>query len=187
MSPFPAPGVSGSGHRMAITTPLGALGKGKRGISASGWLLRGAAAGAAATTVLNTVTYLDMAVRGRGTSSTPEQTVEALADKAHVSIPGEGDTRDNRVAGLGPMTGIVAGVGVGALSGLARSAGFRPRPLVGGLVATVAALLAANGPMAALGISDPRTWAATDWAADVVPHLAYGFAMHSTLAALDRA
>ena len=38
-----------------------------------------------------------------------------------------------------------------------------------------------------LGISDPRTWSATDWAADVVPHLAYGFATHATLAALDRA
>ncbi|SDP60948.1 hypothetical protein SAMN05660199_04363 [Klenkia soli] len=172
---------------MAKKTPLGAIGKGRRGISTGGWLVRGAAAGAAGTTVLNTVTYLDMAVRGRGTSDTPEQTVEALADKAHVGIPGQGDTRDNRVAGLGPLTGIVAGVGVGVLAGLARAAGFRPNPVVGGLVATVGALVGANGPMAALGISDPRTWSTTDWAADVVPHLAYGFATHSTLAALDRA
>ena len=172
---------------MAKQTPLGAIGKGKRGISTGGWLLRGAAAGATGTTVLNTVTYLDMTARGRGTSSTPEQTVEKLAEKAHVEIPGEGDTRDNRVSGLGPLTGIVAGVGVGALAGLARALGFRPNPLVGGLVAGVGALVAANGPMAALGISDPRTWSATDWAADVVPHLAYGFATHSTLSALDRA
>jgi len=28
--------------------------------------------------------------------------------------------------------------------------------------------------MAALGVSDPRSWGATDWASDVVPHLAYG-------------
>jgi hypothetical protein len=39
--------------------------------------LLGAAAGAAGTTALNTVTYLDMAVRGRPTSSTPEDIVEA--------------------------------------------------------------------------------------------------------------
>lgn len=122
-----------------------------------------------------------------GTSSTPQQTVEALAGKAHVDIPGEGDTRDNRLSGLGPLTGIAAGVGVGALAGLARAAGFRPGPLVGGLVATVGALIGANGPMTALGISDPRTWSATDWASDVVPHLSYGFATHSILAALDRA
>ena len=107
---------------MAKQTPVGAFGKGRRGISAGGWALRGAAAGAAGTTVLNTVTYLDMVLRGRGVSSTPEKTVEVLADKAHVPIPGEGETRDNRVAGLGPLTGIAAGVGVGVLAGLGRAA-----------------------------------------------------------------
>ena len=59
---------------MAKKTPLGVSGKGKRGISTAGWLLRGAAAGAAGSTALNAVTYLDMVVRGRGTSSTPERT-----------------------------------------------------------------------------------------------------------------
>ena len=44
-------------------------------ISTVGWMLRGAAAGAAGTTALNVVTYLDMAVRGRPASSTPERTV----------------------------------------------------------------------------------------------------------------
>ncbi|MGI8900330.1 MAG: hypothetical protein ACR2HA_05280 [Nocardioides sp.] len=34
-------------------------------------VLAGVAAGAAGTTALNAVTYLDMAIRGRGTSSTP--------------------------------------------------------------------------------------------------------------------
>ncbi len=77
-------------------------------------VLIGAAAGAAGTTALNAVTYLDMVARGRPTSSTPEDTVEKLSDKAHVPVPGEGDARQNRVAGLGPLTGLVAGVGVGA-------------------------------------------------------------------------
>jgi len=63
--------------------------------------LRGAAAGAAGTTALNAVTYLDMVLRGRGTSSTPEDTVEKLSDKIHVPVPGEGDERVNRVSGLG--------------------------------------------------------------------------------------
>ena len=86
-------------------------------------LLRGAAAGAAGTTALNAVTYLDMAVRGRPSSSTPEQTVERLSEVAHVPVPGEGETHDNRVSGLGPLTGLVAGVGTGVALGLARAAG----------------------------------------------------------------
>lgn len=150
-----------------------------------GWALRGAAAGAAGTTALNVATYLDMALRGRGSSSTPEKTVEALADRAHLQIPGEGETRENRTAGLGALTGLIAGIGVGKLLGLGRAAGFRPGPTAGVLVATAGALLAGNGPMTALGVTDPRTWSATDWTADIVPHLAYGLVAHATLSALD--
>jgi hypothetical protein len=170
---------------MARQIPIGTIGKGRRGISPAGWALRGAAAGAAASTALNAVTYLDMAVRGRGTSSTPEQTVEKLAEKAHVPIPGDGDTRANRVQGLGPLTGLVAGVGVGVLTGLARAAGFRSQWLVGTLLTTAGVLVAANGPMTALGITDPRTWSATDWASDLVPHLVYGAVLKSTMDAFD--
>jgi len=43
----------------------------------------------------------------------PEDTVEKLSDKAHVPVPGEGDARQNRVAGLGALTGLVAGGRVG--------------------------------------------------------------------------
>ena len=171
---------------MAKRTPLGTIGKGRRGISVAGWALRGAAAGAAGTTALNAVTYLDMTVRGRPTSSTPEQTVEKLAEKAHVPIPGEGDTRQNRIQGLGPITGLAAGVGVGAVVGLVRAAGYRSQPLVGTLLTTLGVLVAANGPMTVLGITDPRTWSATDWASDIVPHLAYGAVVKTTMDAFDR-
>jgi hypothetical protein len=171
---------------MAKRTPVGTVGKGRRGISVLGWALRGAAAGAAGTTALNAVTYLDMAVRGRGTSSTPEQTVENLAEKAHLPIPGEGRTRENRVQGLGPLTGLVAGVGVGVAAGLVRAAGFRSQPLVGTALTTLGVLVAANGPMTVLGITDPRTWSATDWLSDVVPHLAYGAVLKTTMDAFDR-
>jgi hypothetical protein len=147
--------------------------------------LLGAAAGAAGTTALNGVTYLDMAARGRPSSSTPEDTVEALADKAHVPIPGEGDAHDNRVAGLGPLTGLLAGVGVGALLGLARAAGWRHGVALGGLVATVGAMVGTNGPMTVLGVTDPRTWPASSWIADVVPHVAYGVVTAAVLERLD--
>jgi hypothetical protein len=157
------------------------LGAGRHGISTLGWVLRGAAAGAAGTTALNAVTYLDMVGRGRGTSSTPEQTVEALAGKAHVQIPGDEEKRSNRVQGLGPLTGIVAGIGVGVLSGLARAAGFRTGPLVGTAVTGVGVLIAANGPMTVLGITDPRTWSTTDWLSDLVPHLAYAAVVETTM------
>jgi hypothetical protein len=152
----------------------------------AGWALRGAAAGAAGTTALNAVTYLDMTVRGRPTSSTPEQTVEKLAEKAHVPIPGDGDKRQNRIQGLGPITGLVAGVGVGVGVGLARAAGYRSRPLVGTVLTTLVVLVGTNGPMTVLGITDPRTWSAVDWASDIVPHLAYGAVVKTTMDAFDR-
>ena len=171
---------------MAKRTPLGTIGKGRRGISVAGWALRGAAAGAAGSTALNAVTFLDMVVRGRGASSTPERTVEKLAEVAHVRIPGDDETRSNRVQGLGPITGLVAGVGVGVVVGLVRAAGYRSQPLVGTLLTTLGVLVATNGPMTVLGITDPRTWSATDWASDVVPHLAYAAVVKTTMDAFDR-
>ncbi len=171
---------------MAKRTTVGTIGKGRRGISVAGWALRGAAVGAAGSTALNAVTYLDMVVRGRGTSSTPEQTVEKLAEKAHVRIPGDEEKRSNRVQGLGPITGLVAGVGVGVGVGLLRAAGFRSRPLVGTVLTTLGVLVASNGPMTVLGVTDPRTWSATDWASDIVPHLAYGAVVKTTMDAFDR-
>jgi hypothetical protein len=171
---------------MATTTPLGTFGKGKRGISTTGWLLRGAAAGAAASTALNAATYLDMAVRGRGSSSTPELTVEKMAEKAHVSIPGDEETRQNREQGLGPLIGLVAGVGVGVLTGLARASGYRSARPVGITLTTLGILVAANGPMTVLGVTDPRTWSATDWVSDLVPHFVYGVVLKTTMDAFDR-
>jgi len=162
------------------------MARGRRDVSTAGWILRGAAAGAAGTTALNAVTYLDMAVRGRGTSSTPEDTVEKLAATVHVPIPGEGETRQNRVEGLGPLMGLVAGIGVGVLGGLARASGFRASTPAGIALTTLGALIVANGPMTVLGITDPRTWSTTDWASDLVPHLAYGVVVTTTMDAFDR-
>jgi hypothetical protein len=166
---------------MAMKTPIGTFGTGERGIGTLGWMLRGAAAGAAGTTALNVVTYLDMTIRGRGASSTPEQTVEKVAETVHVPIPGAGQTRRNRVQALGALTGLGAGIGVGALVGLARAAGLRTSRPVGTALITAGVLVGTNGPMTVLGVTDPRTWSATDWISDVVPHLAYGAIVKTTM------
>ncbi|MEO7262708.1 MAG: hypothetical protein ABI047_15845 [Jatrophihabitantaceae bacterium] len=149
-------------------------------------LLIGGAAGAAGTTILNTVTYLDMAIRGRPASSTPQDSIEQLSARTHLRIPGDGDTRDNRVAGLGPLLGVAAGVGVGALLGLAQAAGWRPGLGASTAAAAAGALIAGNGPMTVLGVTDPRSWSAADWTADAVPHLAYGVVTAAVLKGLTR-
>jgi hypothetical protein len=149
-------------------------------------ILRGAAAGAAGTAALNAATYLDMVIRGRGTSDTPEQTVEALEDRLPVTVPGQGDARDNRIAALGSLSGIVTGIGIGAVFGVLRRAGLRPPTPIGAVLAGAAAMAATDTSMAALRVSDPRQWSATDWLSDALPHLVYGVATYATLAALDR-
>jgi hypothetical protein len=137
-------------------------------------LLIGAVAGAAGTTTLNVITYLDIAVRGRSTSSTPERTVEAMARLLHLTVPGSGDVLANRISGLGALTGYAAGIGMGLILGLAYALGSRPGLLVATLVATVLALVGTNGPMTVLGVTDPRTWGLAGWISDLVPHFGYG-------------
>jgi hypothetical protein len=137
-------------------------------------LLIGAVAGAAGTTTLNVITYLDIAVRGRSTSSTPERTVDAMARLLHLTVPGSGDVLANRISGLGALTGYAAGIGMGLILGLAYALGWRPGLVVGTLVATALALVGTNGPMTVLGVTDPRTWGLVGWISDVIPHFGYG-------------
>ncbi|PZR81717.1 MAG: hypothetical protein DLM65_05350, partial [Candidatus Aeolococcus gillhamiae] len=94
-----------------------------------------------------------MAIRARPTSSTPQETVKKLASEAHVTTPGNDEARQNRLAGLGPLAGLATGVGVGAVLGLGRSAGWRPGVLISTLAATVGALVGSNGPMTVLGVT----------------------------------
>ena len=148
--------------------------------------LGGAAAGAAGSTALNAVSYLEMALKGRPASTTPQDTVEKFVDVAQLTIPGSDEVKKNRIAGIGPLTGVIVGVGVGALLGLFRSAGWRPDPVVSGLAATVGAMIGGNVPMTVLGVTDPRTWTAKNWASDIAPHLAYGVVVAATLWGLGR-
>lgn len=148
-----------------------------------GTLIREALAGAAGTTALKMVTYTDMAVRGRPASDLPEQAVEKIADQSGIEIPGEGDQRQNRLHGLGPMLGLVTGIGVGAATGLLHPLFVRlPVWMCGPLVGATAMALT-DGPMKRLGLTDPQEWSATEWASDAVPRLTYGVV---TVAALRR-
>jgi drug/metabolite transporter (DMT)-like permease len=134
-------------------------------------LTRGLLAGAAGTLALDVTTYLDMAVRGRPASRTPEQTVQRLADIVRLDL-GTGDRAESRRTALGALLGYATGLGV-ALGYTLAVRRPQPVPVTAGLL-TVLAMTGANGPMTLLGITDPRTWKAIDWVADVVPHLAYG-------------
>jgi hypothetical protein len=137
-------------------------------------LLRGAAAGAAGTSALNVISYLDIVVRGRPTSTTPERTVEAMARLFGLTVPGTGDVLANRISGLGALTGYAAGIGTGMTLGLAYALGWRPGLLLATLVATAIALIGTNGPMTLLGVTDPRTWGIVGWISDLIPHFGYG-------------
>jgi uncharacterized membrane protein len=146
---------------------------------------RGLLAGAAGTTLLNATTYLDMAIRGRSPSDTPERTVDAGLERAGQELPGDSTQRDNRRTALGALSGIASGLAIGVGASAVRALGVRlPGPLAA--IATGAGAMAATDlPMAALGISDPRTWTAKDWVSDAVPHLAYGIGTHAVIAATD--
>lgn len=137
-------------------------------------LLSGAVAGAAGTTTLNVITYLDIALRGRPTSNTPERTVEAMARLFGLAVPGSGDVLTNRISGLGALIGYAAGIGMGLILGLAYARGWRPGLLTATLVATAIALIGTNGPMTVLGVTDPRTWGVVGWISDLIPHFGYG-------------
>jgi hypothetical protein len=149
--------------------------------------LRGALAGAAGIVALNATSYLDMAIRGRPSSDSPERLVEQAAGKVKVSIPGDDDKRRHRLQGLGPLSGIVVGITVGAAAGLLHRAMANSGhpipvavevPLIG-----AAAMALSDVPLALLGISDPASWSAQDWASDIIPHLAYGAVTCSGLSA----
>ncbi len=148
-------------------------------------ITRGIAAGAAGTTALNAVTYLDMAVRARPASETPQKAVEELTAKTGHRVPGSGETRENRLQAFGPLTGILTGVGVGAVAGgLSPALRKLPAPAAAALIGLIAMALT-DGPLVSLGLTDPRDWSKVDWISDIVPHLIYGAATYATLQAAE--
>jgi hypothetical protein len=148
-------------------------------------LLAGLLAGAAGTAALNAVTYTDMALRGRAGSGIPERLVDRATRAAGLEL-GDEETAANRRQALAALLGFGVGLGIGAAYGLTGGARGTADVAGGALVLAVAASLASDGPATALGLPDPRTWPAGAWAADAVPHLAYGAVTAVTYAGLTR-
>ncbi|MGC4807770.1 hypothetical protein [Micromonospora sp. DT233] len=142
-------------------------------------LVDGAIAGAVGSTALNVVSYLDMVLRARPASGTPDETAARMAGLAHVDL-GPEDRAANRRAGLGPLLGYGVGVAAGVAFALISGGRRVPLPVAVGLLGG-GVMAMSDGSMTALGVTDPRRWSRTDWASDVVPHLAYGLAAAATL------
>ncbi|TDC36656.1 hypothetical protein E1211_12800 [Micromonospora sp. 15K316] len=141
-------------------------------------LTDGAIAGAVGSTALNVVTYLDMALRGRPASSTPEQVVDRVAGAAHLSL-GPQDLAANRRAGLGPLLGYATGIGAGIGFALLTRGRRTSLTWASGLLGA-GVMAMTDGSMTVLKVTDPRTWRRSDWLSDIIPHLAYGLAAAAT-------
>ncbi|MGV9611719.1 hypothetical protein [Nocardia xishanensis] len=147
-------------------------------------ILWGAAAGAAGTTALNAVTFLDMMARGRPPSRTPEESVQRMADKLGVQVPGDDEQRQSRISGAGSLLGTGTGLSVGCVYGFARSTGWQPSIPAASLANTAAAMSLTGFSLFTLKVSDPRRWGRSDWLSDLVPHLAYGVVTALSYAAM---
>lgn len=90
--------------------------------------LAGLVAGAAGTVALNVVTYADMVVRGRASSSMLAKAAARMAEAAGVPL-GDEESANHRQQGLGSRLGYVTGLGVGVGYGLLRSSLRVPLPV----------------------------------------------------------
>jgi hypothetical protein len=131
----------------------------------------GAIAGAVGTLALDVVSYLDMYAQGRPASTLPADAAAKVAGKVGLDLSGDDDASNARRSALGALLGYSTGIAVGAAYGIVRR---RPGASRGALGLTGTVLVAANGPMVAMGLTDPREWGPKGWVSDLVPHLAYG-------------
>lgn len=145
-------------------------------------LAAGVLAGLAGSSALNAVTYLDMAVRARPASTTPEETARRITQVAGIGLGPEARAA-NRRSGLGPLLGYLAAVGT-AVAFTALVGDRRPALPAAAVGLGAAAMLAADVPMTLLGVTDPRRWSIVDWLSDLIPHATYGAVAAMTLRAL---
>lgn len=147
--------------------------------------LRGIAAGATGTAALNIATYVDMAARGRASSEVPAKVAGALTQSVGMPLEAEANGSEHvsqneqakaqhRLSGLGALMGYATGLGIGALYGLARPILVKlPLPLAG-LALGAAAMASSDVPATITGATNPKTWGASGWASDIIPHAIYG-------------
>jgi hypothetical protein len=104
----------------------------------------------------------------------PEEDVRRLADRAKISLGDDGESADARRSALGSLTGYVTGFGLGAAYGVLEPSARGLSPVARATIVGLSAMAVTDGTSVALGTTDPRSWSPQAWAADVVPHLAYG-------------
>ncbi len=153
-------------------------------------IVAGLTAGAAGTLALNVAGYIDMLVRGRPASSLPAAVAGRMADEIGLPLDFDGDDAAadapdagggaaggalaNRQQALGALFGYSVGLAIGATYAVVRLVLPRPPAWLAGAALGSLAMGASNYPATRLGLTDPQTWSGADWAADVVPHMAYG-------------
>ena len=142
-------------------------------------LVAGAVAGAAGKMALDVTTYGDMVLRGRGSSSVPEETVRRMLGKFGIEPldkPSEelDEQNKNRQSALGPLAGYAVCCVVGAMFG-AVSTLFKDVPaLPKGVIIGALAMAASDVPAILVHATDPKEWGAAGWLSDIIPHVAYG-------------
>ena len=135
----------------------------------------GALAGAAGATALNAFTYAQQGITAAPASTTPAQTVTALADQTPgPGLPGGAEERENRSEALGPLAGYGVGIGVGALGGALRALGIKIPIGVAPFVLGLGAMALSDSVMTALKVTSPRSWTAKSVLQDAIPHVVYG-------------
>jgi hypothetical protein len=139
----------------------------------------GAMAGAAGTTVLDVVSYVDMAIRGRAPSELPVNTLRSIASRFGSELgkpPAELDERlRNRQSALAALLGYADGFASGAIFGIVRPATRNVSVFSAGVGLAVLTMLLSEGLATALGQTDPRKWGVSGWLADLIPRCAYGW------------
>lgn len=136
-------------------------------------VLASVAAGTAGTAALNTVSYLDMVIRGRPASAVPGRVATGITDAVGIGL-GEGSQKDNRGDAIGALLGTLTGVSVAVCYGLARRLTGRLPTLPTGLAVGATAMAASDVPAAATGATSPARWGWVGWLSDIAPHVAYG-------------
>ena len=137
-------------------------------------LTSGMLAGAAGATALNAFTYAQQAAKGTASSATPDQAALAVVRAAGVDVPGDPDTEQNRLEGLGPLAGLAVGLAVGAVGGALRALGIKIPIGLAPVVLGLGAMTVSDSVMTAVGITDPRSWTPASVVQDATPHLVYG-------------
>jgi hypothetical protein len=94
---------------------------------------------------------------------------------------GHPDVHAGEPADLGALAGMAAGVAVGAAAGQFHGAVRRLGPVLGPGLVGGAAMAATDIGMYRLGVTDPKSWDASSWLSDALPHLAYGVATWALL------